>query len=80
MSWTSNPETAGSASSTRISTTGPLPPVLVERSYALECKEDEFDPPEIKPIILERPPSPPWPELAHMHFNDPVVHFVRAED
>jgi len=51
--------------------------VRKEVEYALGCKADEFGPPEIKPIILERPPSPPWPELAHLHFDDRLVYFMR---
>jgi hypothetical protein len=51
--------------------------VRKETQYALDCKTSEFDPPEITPIILGRPPVPkPWPELAHLHFNDPAVYFM----
>jgi TIR domain len=50
--------------------------VRKEVEYAVACKADEFDPPEIKPIILERPLVPPWPELAHLHFDDRVVYFI----
>jgi TIR domain-containing protein len=52
--------------------------VRKEARYALECKASELDPPEIKPIILERPPVPPWPELAHLHFDDPLAYFMSS--
>jgi hypothetical protein len=32
--------------------------------------------PQILPMILEPPPRPPWPELAHLHFNDPLAFFL----
>jgi serine/threonine-protein kinase len=39
---------------------------------------DDFAPPEIKPVILEGPPvPPPWPEVAHLHFNDRLL-YIRA--
>jgi hypothetical protein len=50
--------------------------VRKEARYALDCHQSELDPPAIKPIILERPPVPPWPELAHLHFNDRAVYFM----
>jgi hypothetical protein len=51
--------------------------VRKEAQYALDCKTSELDPPEIKPIIVADPPVPkPWPELAHLHFNDPAIYFM----
>jgi hypothetical protein len=50
--------------------------VRKEALYALDCHQSELDPPAIKPIILERPLVPPWPELAHLHFNDRAVYFM----
>jgi TIR domain len=39
---------------------------------------DELAPPEIRPVILEGPPIvAPWKELRHLHFNDPLVYFMR---
>ena len=52
--------------------------VRKEAEYALGCKPTELDPPEIRPVILERPPSPPWPELAHIHFDDRLTYFIRG--
>jgi hypothetical protein len=51
--------------------------VRKEAAHAVACRT-RVDPnrPEIKPIILERPPSEPWPELAHLHFADPLMYFV----
>ena len=49
-----------------------------EARFALDCAGDDLERPEIKPIILERPPSAPWPELAHLHFNDALAYFVDA--
>lgn len=52
--------------------------VRKEARWALEHHSDELDRPRIKPIILERPPSEPWPELAHLHFNDALAYFADA--
>ncbi|MBA3746468.1 MAG: toll/interleukin-1 receptor domain-containing protein, partial [Solirubrobacterales bacterium] len=49
-----------------------------EALYALDCRSEDQDRPQIKPIILERPPSDPWPELAHLHFADPLAYFVEG--
>ena len=52
--------------------------VLNEVRYALARKrDDETQPPEIIPVIIEGPPpvAPP-PELAHLHFNDYLVYFM----
>lgn len=52
-----------------------------EVAMALQAQGDESDPrpPQIRPVILEGPPAPPpWPELQHLHFNDPLLYF-RAE-
>jgi hypothetical protein len=54
--------------------------VRKEALWALDCLGDELDErPEIKPVILERPPSAPWPELAHLHFDDPLAYFAGPE-
>jgi hypothetical protein len=50
--------------------------VRKEVAYALRCKQTDLDPPEIKPVILERPPRPPWPEVAHLHFDDRLSYFI----
>lgn len=51
--------------------------VLQEALYALKRqKKDRSGLPEIKPVILERPPPPPPLELAHMHFDDPILYYV----
>ena len=48
-----------------------------EIAYALERKVDEFAPPEIRPVLVEGPPVPlPWPELAHLHFNDRTLYVL----
>jgi hypothetical protein len=55
--------------------------VLREARYALERKGgDELKPPEIRPVILEGPPIvPPPKELAHLHFSDRLIYFLKAE-
>lgn len=52
--------------------------VMEEVKYALKRKEaDELAPPEIKPVIIEGPPSPQPPdELKHLHFNDYLLYFL----
>ena len=58
------------------------PWVMKEVQYAIECKGgDEFRRPEIVPVIIEGPPPvPPPPELAHLHFNDRLIYFMRPGD
>lgn len=53
--------------------------VRKEVDFALACKAgDELSPPEIRPVIIEGPPViPPWDDLAHLHFNDRVLYFMR---
>lgn len=56
--------------------------VLKEVRYAINAKHgDELAPPEIRPVIIEGPPpvAPP-PELAHLHFADPIVYFMLPAD
>jgi hypothetical protein len=48
--------------------------VRKEVEYVLALKKTELDPPEIKPYILER--VEPWPELAHLHWDDRLVYFL----
>lgn len=52
--------------------------VQEEVKYALELHaRSAGEQPEIVPIVLEGPPVPtPLPELAHLHFNDQILHFV----
>jgi hypothetical protein len=54
--------------------------VRKEAQHALARKVgDESAPPEIRPIIIEGPPvPPPWDELAHLHFNDRMIHFIQG--
>lgn len=58
------------------------PWVKQEITYALKRKGDsELAPPEIMPIILEGPPIvPPPDELKHLHFNDPILYFIKVEE
>lgn len=53
-----------------------------EVNYALSRKhDDEFAPPEIKPVIIEGPPIvAPWPEMSHLHFNDALVYFMTKQE
>ncbi len=47
----------------------------VERKwrYGLQRKGEDA----VRPVIIEGPPIvPPPPELAHLHFNDPLMYFV----
>jgi len=55
--------------------------VLKEVTYALARKgNDDFAPPEIRPVIIEGPPPvPPPPELAHLHFNDRLLYFMAGD-
>lgn len=52
--------------------------VMKEVQYALSRKTADSDPPEILPVILEGPPpvAPPR-ELAHLHFDDHLIYFMR---
>lgn len=55
--------------------------VRKEVEHALGRKGgDELEPPEIYPVPIELPPVPPWPELAHLHFNDPLLYFVAPRE
>lgn len=52
--------------------------VRKEVALALESQETggEQGSPQIRPVILEGPPPPPpWPEVAHLHFDDPLLYF-----
>jgi hypothetical protein len=53
--------------------------VLKEVRYAIKRKEgDESAPPEMIPVIIEGPPVPEPPEeLAHLHFNDYLIYFMK---
>jgi hypothetical protein len=54
--------------------------VRKEVQYALaRSGGSELSSPEIRPVILEGPPIvEPWEELAHLHFNDRLIYFMRA--
>jgi hypothetical protein len=53
-----------------------------ETRYALDRRgKNELSPPEIRPVLLEGPPIvEPWEELAHLHFNDRLLYFMRPPD
>jgi hypothetical protein len=53
--------------------------VLKEVRYAIKRKGgDESAPPEMIPVIIEGPPVPEPPEeLAHLHFNDYLIYFMK---
>jgi len=53
--------------------------VTKEVQYALDRQRgDDSPPPEILPIMIEGPPVPlPNPELAHLHFNDKLLYYMR---
>jgi hypothetical protein len=52
--------------------------VRKEIRYALDRKRGYAGtPPEIGPVIIEGPPVPrPWRELAYLHFDDRIIHFM----
>lgn len=52
--------------------------VMREVQYALARKrENDLQPPEIIPVIIEGPPPvKPPDELAHLHFNDYLLYFM----
>jgi YD repeat-containing protein len=41
---------------------------------------DELAPPEIQPVILERPPARPWRELRDIHFDDRLTYLMAEEE
>jgi hypothetical protein len=49
-----------------------------EAKYALDRQASaDAGLPEIRPVILGTPPvEPPWPELAHLHFNDALIYLA----
>jgi hypothetical protein len=51
-----------------------------EIAYALERQKlNPHGEPDIVPVIIEGPPPPPPPkELAHLHFNDRLIYFMRG--
>jgi hypothetical protein len=53
--------------------------VLKEIRYAIKRKGgDDLQPPDIIPVIIEGPPVPCPPEdLAHLHFNDYLIYFMK---
>ncbi len=53
--------------------------VTKEVQYALARKGgDDSRPPEIVPVMIDGPPVPlPNPELAHLHFNDKLLYYMR---
>jgi hypothetical protein len=54
----------------------------VRREAARALDRQRADPaelPEIRPVMLGNPPVvPPWPELAHLHFNDRLIYIDTA--
>jgi TIR domain len=49
-----------------------------EAALRLAKQNDPFGPPELRPVLIEGPPvPPPWPELAHLHFNDRLLYLMR---
>jgi len=52
-----------------------------EVQHALARKGgNDLSPPEIRPVVLEGPPTvEPWEELAHLHFNDRILYFIRPQ-
>jgi cell division protein FtsZ len=51
--------------------------VLKETLYALEKKSgNDLNPPEIVPILLEKPVPDPPDELKDIHFNDKFIYFI----
>jgi hypothetical protein len=52
--------------------------VMREVQYALARKrENDLQPPEIIPVIIEGPPPvKPPDELSHLHFNDYLLYFM----
>jgi hypothetical protein len=56
--------------------------VRKEVRHALARKAgDDLSPPEIRPVIVEGPPIvEPWEELAHLHFNDRLLYFMRCRE
>jgi len=55
--------------------------VMKETRYAIDRKSGrDYAPPEIIPVPLEGPPpAAPPPDLAHLHFNDPLLYFIAAK-
>ncbi len=54
--------------------------VMKEARYALE-RQKEFDSPDFVPVPIEGPPPVPPPgDMAGIHFNDPLLYFIKAED
>ena len=55
--------------------------VRQEVRHALARKGgNDLLPPEIRPVVLEGPPIiEPWEELAHIHFNDRLLHSIRPQ-
>jgi len=53
--------------------------VLKEEQYAIARKGGNDEAlPEIRPVPIEGPPLvPPPDELAHLHFNDRLLYFMR---
>jgi hypothetical protein len=52
-----------------------------EVDHALARKGgDDLRAPEIYPVPIELPPVPPWTDLSHLHFNDPLLYFIVPRD
>jgi hypothetical protein len=51
--------------------------VLKEVDYAMNRQKEQYELPEIYPVILEGPPIVEPPEkLKHLHFNDRILYFM----
>lgn len=45
----------------------------------LATASGESELPELGPVLIEGPPVPlPWPELAHLHFNDKLLYLMNG--
>jgi len=56
--------------------------VRKETQYALDRQtKNDAGEPELIPMMIEGPPPPkPWPECAHLHFNDKLIYMMRYAD
>jgi hypothetical protein len=49
-----------------------------EAALALSKSRGELGGPALYPVLIDGPPVPqPWPELAHLHFNDQLLYLMR---
>ena len=50
-----------------------------EVRYALRRKGSDDAPPEILPVVIEKPVPEPPPELAHLHFGDHLLYMLPGQ-